>query len=203
MNEQEQRVWSSKLTLRAEDGEMPTLEGLAVAYDEEFPVRDYYGTYTEVWRAGSTRNAAQDDVVLLVDHDGLPLARTTSGTLNLREDSKGLHVSAQLDSNDPDVARLLPKLERGDMTRMSVAFQALEEDWSENRDKREIKGVELFDVSVVTRPANPATTVALRTRVEHFESAEGDEPEEQSFNDDDLWMELIATEEYGVQSFSL
>ena len=83
------------------------------------------------------------------------------------------------------------------------AFEALEEDWSENRDKREIKGVELFDVSVVTRPANPATTVALRTRVEHFESAEGDEPEELSFNDDDLWMELMATEEYGVQSFSL
>ena len=102
MNEQEQRVWSSKLTLRAEDGEMPTLEGLAVAYDEEFPVRDYYGTYTGVWRAGSTRNAAQDDVVLLVDHDGLPLARTTSGTLNLREDSKGLHVSAQSQLTRPD-----------------------------------------------------------------------------------------------------
>ena len=199
MSEQEQRVWNSKLTLRAGDGEMPTLEGLAVAYDEEFPVRDYYGTYTEVWRAGSTRNAAQDDVVLLVDHDGLPLARTTSGTLNLREDSKGLYVSAQLDSNDPDVARLLPKLQRGDLSKMSVAFQALEEDWSENRDKREIKGVELFDVSVVTRPANPATTVAVRARTEHFE---GEEAEDQSFDDDDLWLEVIKSEEYNALAFS-
>src|SRR4051794_27693660 len=36
------------------------------------------------------------DVRLLVNHDGLPLARTTNGTLRLSEDSRGLRVEADL-----------------------------------------------------------------------------------------------------------
>jgi HK97 family phage prohead protease len=56
-------------------------------------------------------------VRLLLNHDGLPLARTTSGTLKLREDKRGLHFEADLDPNDPDVQRIAPKVQRGDLTR--------------------------------------------------------------------------------------
>jgi phage head maturation protease len=42
------------------------------------------------------------DVVLLLNHEGLPLARTKAGTLTLSEDDRGLHVEADLDPEDPD-----------------------------------------------------------------------------------------------------
>jgi phage head maturation protease len=34
------------------------------------------------------------DVRFLINHDGLPLARTASGTMRLKEDTKGLAVDA-------------------------------------------------------------------------------------------------------------
>ena len=181
--EQELRIWDSSLEVRGEDGQHPTLSGRAVAYDVEFPVYDWFGAYTEVWRSGATSKAADDDVVLLVDHRGLPLARTTSGTLELREQSDGLYVSADLDGRDPDVARLVPKLRRGDMSAMSVGFRVVEELWSGDRTFRQIMSAELFDVAVVPRPANPDTAASVASeRQSYFEVQRAD---------DDLWRRLV------------
>jgi HK97 family phage prohead protease len=73
--------------------------------------------------------AKKPDVRLLINHDGLPLARTTSGTLKLREDKRGLHFEAELDATDPDVQRILPKVQRGDLSQMSFAFRTIKDAW--------------------------------------------------------------------------
>jgi phage head maturation protease len=53
-------------------------------------------------------------------------------------------------------------MERGDLDEMSFAFQVIRQEWSPDYTQRDITEVKLFDVSVVTYPANPATSVGLR-----------------------------------------
>jgi len=73
--------------------------------------------------------AAKPDLHLLINHEGMPLARTKSGTLRLSTDSKGLLVEADLDRRDPDVQRLETKMARGDMDEMSFAFRVKADAW--------------------------------------------------------------------------
>lgn len=103
------------------------------------------------------------DVRLLVNHEGIALARTRSGTLQLESDSVGLYCCApNLDLRSPTVQSLVSAMERGDMDEMSFAFKALQQDWSPDYAERQITEVKLYDVSVVTYPANPATVTAVR-----------------------------------------
>jgi HK97 family phage prohead protease len=114
---------------------------------------------------------ALPDVRFLVDHEGQPLARTKSGTLFLSTDSTGLLSRApSLDKSDPDVQRLLPKMRRGDLDQMSFAFRVPSggDVWNDQRTKRTLREINMNggDVSVVTYPANPDTSVSVRSRDE-------------------------------------
>lgn len=143
-----------------------TLDGYASVFDTPYTVRDWMGDFEEVVRHGAfTRTLSQrDDVRLLINHEGLPLARTKSGTLTLAEDDHGLHVVSRLEPSDPDVAVLAPKMLRGDLDQMSFAFEVTPsgQTWSPDYLQRDITEVKLWDVSVVTYPASEATSVGLR-----------------------------------------
>jgi HK97 family phage prohead protease len=104
-------------------------------------------------------------VVLLLNHEGLPLARTKSGTLRLAEDAQGLRVDADLEPDDPDVKGPIPKMRRGDLDSRSFAFRCTAQEWNEDRTQRRIKSLSLDrgDISVVTHPANENTSVTLRS----------------------------------------
>ena len=114
----------------------------------------------------------EPDVRFLVNHEGLPLARTTSGTLTLKQDDTGLLVSAQLDPTDPDVAALVPKLRRGDLNQMSFAFRYSSDSqkWNDDLSAVTLSNLELDggDVSAVTYPANPYTSISLARSVGMF-----------------------------------
>lgn len=141
-------------------GDGNTLVGYAAVFDspsEPLP-------YTEYVRRGAFAKTINDgaDVRLLVDHEGVPLARTRSGTMVLEEDEKGLLVEAELDPNNPDAARVLSAMKRGDLNQMSFAFKTVKDSWSDDRSTRELKEVRLFDVSIVTFPAYEETVAELR-----------------------------------------
>lgn len=112
--------------------------------------------------------AAKPDVVLNMNHGmagtGLPLARTTSGTLTLETDKKGLKPTASLDLRDPDVQALQVKTERGDVNQMSFAFRTIRQEWDAEETIRTLLELSLDrgDVSIVTNGANPNTSVQLR-----------------------------------------
>ena len=158
INEQRSVAYSN-LELRAsEDG--TKLIGYAAVFDspsEPMP-------FTEYVRRGAFQKTLKDgaDVRLLIDHEGIPLARTKSGTLMLQEDERGLRVEAQLDPTNPDAARVISAMRRGDMSQMSFAFRTIKDSWSADRSVRELKEVQLFDVSVVTFPAYEETVAELR-----------------------------------------
>lgn len=147
-----------------------TLRGHAAVFNS---LSDDLGGFREIIEPGFFRAALrrQPDVRLLINHEGLPIARTASGTLELREDNRGLHVFARLDKNDPDVTSLRGKMQRGDVDQMSFAFTLREDgdDWAVAEDGTVIRTLradgadELFDVSVVTFPAYRHTTVSMRS----------------------------------------
>ena len=139
------------------------VSGYAAVFNERTSIGGYFDEQIE---PGAFKDAInRDDVVFLINHAGLPLARTRSGTLALKEDQRGLHMTTELDANDPDVMSIVPKMERGDLDKMSFAFRAEVEEWDESGDipLRTIKQVTLFDVSIVTQPAYDSTEIGLRS----------------------------------------
>jgi HK97 family phage prohead protease len=138
------------------------LTGYASVTEKPYDVGSYIET---IARGAFTRTLNEDpDVQLLINHTGLPLARTKSGTLLLEERERGLWVDALLDPEDPDVQSLSRKMKRGDIDQMSFAFQAIDSDWSDDFTQRRIKTVSIDrgDVSVVNMGANPSSTASIR-----------------------------------------
>lgn len=160
--EDERRIAYTTLDLRqAQDG--TTLYGYAAVFDspsEPMPFVEYVkrGAFQKTIKDGA-------DVRLLIDHEGVPLARTKSGTLRLSEDERGLAVEADLDPMNPDAARIISAMKRGDLSQMSFAFRTIKDSWSDDRAVRELREVQLFDVSVVTFPAYEETVAEIRGRL--------------------------------------
>lgn len=152
--------------VRAEGDGKIVVEGYAAVFDQP---TDIGGVFTEVVARGAFRSALSrgDDVEFLINHGGLPLARSTAGNLTMREDDHGLHIRAELDPTDPDVQRIVPKMRAKMLDQMSFAFKATGQRWdspADGPDVRTITDVMLFDVSVVNRSAYPQTEIALRNR---------------------------------------
>ena len=159
----ERRVAYTTLDVREmQEGAGSTLYGYAAVFDspsEPMPFVEYVkrGAFANTLARGA-------DVRLLIDHEGVPLARTTSGTLRLHEDERGLAVAADLDPNNPDAMRVMSALKRGDLSQMSFAFRTIKDSWSDDMTVRELDEVDLFDVSVVTFPAYERTVAEIRSR---------------------------------------
>jgi uncharacterized protein len=153
----------SNLEVRAEN-EGRTIVGYAAVFDSP---SEYMG-FTEFVKRGAFSKTLNDgaDVRLLIDHEGVPLARSKSGTLALEEDDRGLRVEAELDPMNPDAARIISAMKRGDLSQMSFAFRTVKDNWNSDRSVRELREVQLFDVSVVTFPAYEQTVAELRKRNE-------------------------------------
>ena len=127
------------------------------------------------------------DLHFLINHAGMPIARTKSGTMQLSVDDHGLKVVAQLDKRDPDVQGLAIKMARGDMDEMSFAFRVKQQTWEatpEFKDDpqalRTITELSLHkgDVSMVNWGANPTTHAGLRSAADALKYlAECDESE--------------------------
>jgi hypothetical protein len=160
----ETRTVETSFELREAESTAPVLEGYAATFSQPYDL----GAFREVIDPAAFTRTLQSgpDVRLLIDHEGQPLARTKSGTLELSADSQGLHMRSTLDPSDPDVQRLLPKMRRGDLDQMSFGFRVPKGGDTWENDLRTLREINLAggDVSVVTYPANPNTSVALRSR---------------------------------------
>lgn len=168
MAEREIRAMAQPLEIREDEDTAIRVSGYAAVFGEETNIA---GMFTEVIERGAFASALerQDDVVFLINHDGLPLARTRSGTLKLTEDERGLYIETELDGSDPDVRSIVPKMKRGDLDKMSFAFVPTRQEWDDSGDmpKRMIKDLQLYDVAIVTTPAYEGTEIGLRSLEAH------------------------------------
>jgi len=153
------------------DGNDIRVSGYAAVFNQ---AADIGGFFQEIIAPGAFADAiGRDDVVFLINHEGLPLARTRSGTLVLREDATGLFMESVLDGSDPDVQSIVPKMKRGDLDKMSFAFIPELQEWDETGTMpvRTIRKLALFDVSIVTTPAFDGTSIGLRSLEQHRAAA--------------------------------
>ena len=166
----EARAWSG-VELRQSQAEGGVrVVGYASTYDQPYPIwgGPEAGGFMETIAAGAFDKSVRerDDVRFLLNHDGVPLARTKSGTMTLEADEIGLLVDADLDPGSPIVAGLRSAMGRGDMDQMSFAFEVTQQQWSPDWSERRITEVRLFDVSVVTYPANDQTMALIGADVD-------------------------------------
>lgn len=138
-----------------------TFTGYASVTDSPYEMQDMFGDYTENIRAGAFAKTIADgaDVPFKLNHEGITLARTKSGTMQLAEDAIGLHVTAELDPSSPAVQTIRSAMDRGDLDEMSFGFRVIRQEWSPDWLQRDISEVSLHkgDVSVVNYGANPHT----------------------------------------------
>lgn len=137
------------------------LEGYAALFNTEARI----GTMVETIRAGAFSGSLSRDVLALADHDASRvLGRTKSGTLRLSEDTRGL--AFDLDLPDTQAARdVLALAERGDLGGMSFGFSVPDGGDHWDGDRRELRKVNLFEISVVSAwPAYDGTVVNARSR---------------------------------------
>lgn len=155
----------------------------ALAPQDEMVVTGYATTFEqpyllwkdeqyEVWEQVD-RNAFDEanmtDVVMQYNHEGRVFARNSNGTLTLRTDEHGLHVTALLGGTEIG-RQLYEEIKGGYTNKMSFGFtvdedkREIEEEGNNVRVLRTIMKIgRLFDVSAVSIPANDGTAISARS----------------------------------------
>lgn len=172
----EQRTYDGELKA---DGESRTVEGYASVFNS---MSEDLGGFREIIKPGAFTNAMNDDVRALYNHDSnYLLARTASGTLELKEDDKGLYYRFEM-PNTSYGNDMLELFRRGDLSQSSFGFTVERDSWKlENGQQvRYIESVSsLFDVSPVVYPAYVSATSGLRSAEAPAEAATKDTTETQ------------------------
>lgn len=155
------------IEFRVEGDEKPKIRGYAAVFNK---MSDLLGGFREKIAPGAfKRTLKQADVRALFNHDpDNVLGRTKNETLSLREDDKGLWMEIE----PPDTAQardVMTLIQRGDVDQASFAFRVIKDTWTNQGDGetpiRTLDEVQLFDVSAVTYPAYPQTSVDVRARM--------------------------------------
>jgi HK97 family phage prohead protease len=169
------RAYPAQFEVRGKAGASVEIRGYATVYDAPYEMYDIFGAYNEVVRAGAGKKTLSESpqVQWLLNHEGLSMAYTKSGTLQLSEDSTGLEAIAKVNTSRSDVRDMVTALDDGDVDEMSFAFRVPQGKsiWSPDYDQRDITEYNLHrgDVSVVNFGANPATEVGLRAQdIDHM-----------------------------------
>lgn len=145
------------------------VEGYATTFDDPYVLwedpEDGW-KYVEVMHRGCMEGADTSDVIFLYDHEGRVYARNRNNTLYIEPDEHGLYTAADL-SRTTLAGEMYEDINAGMVDKMSWAFTVAEEDVEDdelNRTTtfhiRRIKKV--FDVSAVSRPADPNTEISAR-----------------------------------------
>lgn len=147
---------------RAEDGNL-YIEGYFSVFGAKYWLWD---EGYETIEPGAFDGQTDADVRALINHDTTyVLGRTAAGTLELKQDEKGLWGRVTVNQKDQDAVNLYERVKRGDVTQCSFGFDILDQD-IEYADGGptvwRIKKVKLYEVSVVTFPAYEETSVQAR-----------------------------------------
>lgn len=157
-------VRRNPIEARAKDQNTIVISGYAATWDTWYEVAGGppSGWLESIAPGAVNKSLAEaSDVRLLINHEGLALARVKDGDLELRADDIGLYFRATLDGNRQDARDLALAIESGNVDQCSWAFMVTRQTWNADYTERTITEAKMYDVSVVTYPANPATIVAV------------------------------------------
>lgn len=172
-SEREYRSMMLEIEQKAEgeEEERMVVSGYASTFDD--PYKLWEDDSVEVWEKvdrSAFDETDMSDVIMQYDHAGRVFARIRNNTLTVSPDEKGLFISADLSGTD--IGRsLYQEIAGGYTDRMSFGF-TVDEDIREIVDDRTsgksivtrtiTKVGKLYDVSAVSLPANPGTSISAR-----------------------------------------
>jgi uncharacterized protein len=166
----EYRIFKSEVRA-GKDSDKPQIAGYAAVFNTVTNL----GWMNERIAPGAFKNAIdqQQDCKCLFNHDpNKVLGRTKSGTLRLKEDNTGLHYECDIDKNTSVGNDVYSHIKRGDVDQCSFGFVVKDEEITKDAEgipTRTIKAADLFDVSPVTYPAYPTTSVEARSNADALE----------------------------------
>lgn len=169
--ELDRRLIEDAVEVRELEGKR-TVTGYAAVYNSKS--KDL-GGFREIIKEGAFASVAdgKSEVRAYFNHNpNFVLGTTMSGTLRLSDTPKGLKYEVDLPNTQyaRDLAELI---DRGDIRGSSFAFSVRDEEWRDGGRLREIRSLELHDVSIVTNPAyQAAKVVSLRSMDAHKAAAD-------------------------------
>jgi len=102
---------------------------------------------SSAWKKGGLDNY-QKNPILLFNHDyNKPIGKATSLTIT----SRGLEIEGKISKSAGHIAEMVKE---GILSAFSVGFRVKDADWMDETEGYRIKDAELFEVSVVSVPAN-------------------------------------------------
>ena len=148
-----------------EDGDKLHIAGYFAVFNSVYEIGP--GMTESVAPGAFAKALAGGDIRALVNHDRtLVLGRTKAGTLELREDSRGLWGDITINPNDRGAMDLYERVKRGDVDQCSFGF---DEPFSEDTEVRDdgsvhwtLTEVSLQEVSACTFPAYKETNISAR-----------------------------------------
>jgi len=176
----ERRTFTCNIESREEGDESRKVIGYASVFNS---LSENLGGFREKIDRNAFDGVLEDDVRALINHDAnYVLGRSTAGTLSLSVDDDGLKYEFDVPEtsfgND-----LLVSLKRGDINQSSFGFIVEEDSWDKDKDGNVIRTIEkvsrLLDVSPVTYPAYPETSVGKRNFLNYKTELEKIENEKQ------------------------
>lgn len=176
-NELVTRAYVAEFRAAEEESEKGVIEGTPIVFNQRTRIYDWAGEYDEIIERGALEGADLKDVRLFVNHDfnKIALARSKNGnensTMSFNIDDDGLHMKAQLDTeNNAEARALYSAIKRGDMDGMSFAFRIKDDEWKDidsDLPTRIIKRISIVhEVSVVNFPAYQGTSISARSEGE-------------------------------------
>jgi len=142
------------------------IEGYFIRFNEETEL--WKGIFEEVDPDAVDESLKNNDIRCLFNHDtSVVLGRTGNSTLELKKDSKGIYGRVRINPNDKQAMDIYARIERGDINACSFGFNIIDEE-IQNRDdgttKFILKKIDLHEVSPVTFPAYPTTSIEARKK---------------------------------------
>ncbi len=149
----------SKIKAVSQDSSTITIRGMASTSDI-----DRTGDIIEpsAWQKGGMKNYLNNPIILFNHDYNRPIGRGT----DLKITDTGLEITAKISKADPYIAQLITD---GVLSTFSVGFKVKDADYMKDTGGLLIKDAELYEISVVSVPANQAATFEL---VKSFSPAE-------------------------------
>lgn len=147
-------------------GQKSKLSGYAIVFN--ILSEPIFGLFKErVMPEALEKTLKEDDQLCLWGHDSMyVLGRKSANTLDLRVDDKGLYF--EVTPPNTNWARdLVESVHRGDINQMSFGFKVFDERWIQDKETikehgmpiREILGIKLYEISIVSFPAYSQSSV--------------------------------------------
>ena len=157
------RAFLSDFETRKDSDDSPHITGYFAVFNSDYEI---FPGCTESIAPGAFSDELHSDVRALINHDTrLVLGRTIAGTLELREDEKGLLGDIAVNPKDSEAMNAYARVERRDVTQCSIGFDIIDEEHENREDGTHhytIKKVKLYEVSCCTFPAYEETAIEAR-----------------------------------------